>query len=303
MRGVGRIRQQENKPALGYISSPVYVKAARTATRGLIKGRGNAGKRRGTGGRETEMDDERSDAMRKRDARTGMQIAESMGFERKGEKRGTDGEGGLQESKLGDFEFQSIKLLAFRRAVVVAATATAVVVRFSSSPLSLYLSLSLSSRSFSSRTLSSFSPSPPSSRPLFSPYPLCLPPRTVALRLKYIPMYLQPPRVPHTRRSPASSPGVLLSLSLSPLSSHPSTAAPPPLPTNLHVYTHACGRALSAVARVHTPSTVRRAAPRRAVTPPPSIADRPSGQMVEKERSGQTLQRKRRRREREDEEG
>lgn len=152
------------------------------------------------------MDDERSDAMRKRDARTGMQIAESMGFERKGEKRGTDGEGGLQESKLGDFEFQSIKLLAFRRAVVAAATATAVVVRFSSSPLSLYLSLSLSSRSFSSRTLSSFSPSPPSSRPLFSPYPLCLPPRTVALRLKYIPMYLQPPRVPHTRRSPASSP-------------------------------------------------------------------------------------------------
>lgn len=253
------------------------------------------------------MDDERSDAMRKRDARTGMQIAESMGLERKGEKRGTDGEGGLQESKLGDFEFQSIKLLAFRRAVVAAATATAaaVVVRFSSSPLSLYPSLSLSSRSFSSRTLSSFSPSPPSSRPLFSPYPLCLPPRTVALRLKYIPMYLQPPRVPHTRRSPASSPGVRLSLSpsLSPLSFRPSTAAPPPLPANLHVYTHACGRALSAVARVHTPSTVRRAAPRRAVTPPPSIADRPSGQMVEKERSGQTLQRKRRRREREDEEG
>lgn len=165
----------------------------------------------------------------------------------------------MQESKLGDFEFQSIKLLAFRRAVVAAAAATAAVVRFSSSPLSL--SFSLASRSFSSRTLSSFSPSPPSSRPLFSPYPLCLPPRTVALRLKYIPMYLQPPRVPHTRRSPASSPGVRLSLS--PLSSRPSTAAPPPLPTNLHVYTHACGRALSAVARVHTPSTMRRAAPRR----------------------------------------
>lgn len=102
MRGVGRIRQQENKPALGYISSPVYVKAARTTTRGLIKGRGNAGKRRGTGGgRETEMDDERSDAMRKRDARTGMQIAESMGFERKGEKRGTDGEGGCKNRNSG----------------------------------------------------------------------------------------------------------------------------------------------------------------------------------------------------------
>jgi len=41
----------------------------------------------------------------------------------------------LQESKLGDFEFQSIKLLAFRRAVV---DATAAVVRFSSSPLSLF---------------------------------------------------------------------------------------------------------------------------------------------------------------------
>lgn len=69
----------------------------------------------------------------------------------------------MQESKLGDFEFQSIKLLAFRRAVVAAATA--VVDRSSSLPLSLHLSLS-----FSSRTLSSFSPSPPSAgRPLFSP--------------------------------------------------------------------------------------------------------------------------------------
>ncbi|KYN12874.1 hypothetical protein ALC57_14939 [Trachymyrmex cornetzi] len=55
-------------------------------------------------------------------------------------------------------------------------------------------------------------------------------------------MYLQPPRVLHTRRSPASS--------------------------------------------VRSLAYTRRA--QRAVTPPPSIADRPSGQMVEKERGGQT---------------
>lgn len=45
----------------------------------------------------------------------------------------------LQESKLGDFEFQSIKLLAFRRAVVAATAA----VLFAAVPLPLPLSLSL----------------------------------------------------------------------------------------------------------------------------------------------------------------
>lgn len=62
------------------------------------------------------------------------------GLERRGEKR-NGWRRRLQESKLGDFEFQSIKLLAFRRAVVAAATAA--VVRSSSSPLSLYHSLAL----------------------------------------------------------------------------------------------------------------------------------------------------------------
>lgn len=100
----------------------------------------------------------------------------------------------LQESKLEDFEFQSIKLLAFRRAVDAAAAA---IVCSSSSPLLLYLCLL--SVFFSLAPFPSFSPSPPSSRPLFSPYPLCLPPRTVALRLKYIPMYPPTPsRTPHS---------------------------------------------------------------------------------------------------------
>lgn len=112
-----------------------------------------------------------------------MQIAGSEG--RRGEQR-NGWRRRLQESKLGDFEFQSIKLLAFRRAVVAAATA--VVVR--SLPLSLHLPLSLS-------PLALFPLAP---FPLFLPlrppsfFPRILPPRTVALRLKYIPMYLQPPR-------------------------------------------------------------------------------------------------------------
>lgn len=93
-------------------------------------------KRRGTrdGKRETEVGDERGDVeTRHADGNADRGIG---GMERRGENGWRRW---LQESKLGDFEFQSIKLLAFRRAVV-AAVATATTVRSSSSPLSLCLS-------------------------------------------------------------------------------------------------------------------------------------------------------------------
>lgn len=101
MRGVGRIRQQENKPALGYISSPVYVKAARTRTRGLIKGRRCAGKGRGTedGKRETETGDERCDVETRRADGNADRGVEARG---RGEERsGTDGEGSCKNRNSG----------------------------------------------------------------------------------------------------------------------------------------------------------------------------------------------------------
>lgn len=165
----------------------------------------------------------------------------------------------MQESKLGDFEFQSIKLLAFRRAVVAAA---ATAVRSSSSPLTIYLSF-LSHPflffSLSSRRPPSFFP-----RILFaaeihtdvSPTPLAYPTLVV----------LQLP-LPSPSPFPLSRPLPLPTLLPRLLLRHP----------RICTYIHTRVRSLA-----YTRST------QRAVTPPPSIADRPSGQMVEEERGDQT---------------
>lgn len=195
------------------------------------------------------MGDERGDVeTRRADGNADRGVG---GLERRGEKW-NGWRRRLQESKLGDFEFQSIKLLAFRRAVV--ATATAAVVRSSSSPLSLsLLSLFFLSHPFLFFSLSPIRP--PSFFPVSS-----LPPASNGSFAAEIHTDVSPTpsRTPHSSFSsflPRCSPSPP---SLSPFSSRPSAAAPPPPPTNLHVYTRACGRALSAVARVHTPSTARR---------------------------------------------
>lgn len=102
----------------------------------------------------------------------------------------------------------------------------------------------------------------PLGSPSFSPYPLCLPPRTAALRLKYIPMYLHPPRTAHPT-SPSFLPracslslprsfSLSLTHSLLPLCCKSSSAI------HESAHTHTCRRALSAVVRVHAANTARR---------------------------------------------
>lgn len=160
MRGVGRIRSQENKPALGYISSPVYVKAARTGNARLNKrtGKGERGETKRDRGRKAGDGDGRRER-RCRNATRGRECGSRSRREtkRRGEKR-NGWRRWLQESKLRDFEFQSIKLLAFRRAVV--ATVTTAVVRSSSSPLLSSISLSSLALFFLSHPFLFFSLSP-----------------------------------------------------------------------------------------------------------------------------------------------
>lgn len=163
----------------------------------------------------------------------------------------------MQESKLGDFEFQSIKLLAFRRAVVAAAAATTAV-RSSSSPLTIYLSFL--SHPFLFFSLSSLRPPSFFPRILFaaeihtdvSPTPLAYP-TLVVLQLPL------PSPSPFPLPLPTLLPRLLLR--------HP----------RICTYIHTRVRSLA-----YTRST------QRAVTPLPSITDRPSGQMVEEERGDQT---------------
>lgn len=125
---------------------------------------------------------------------------------------------------------------------------------------------------------------------LFFPYPLYLPPRTAALRLKYIPMYLHPRR---PLRAPLAAAAAVVRFRSSSFSS--STTATRESASIMRVYTSAhirtaAERALSTLARssarVHKTSSTQR---RAAVTPPPSLlpVDR-AQQIVEKERRGQT---------------
>lgn len=185
-----------------------------------------------------------------------------------------EGGGGAQESKLGaDFEFQSIKLLAFRRAVVAATGGR---------------------RRFSSRRNQppQLSPGLPPISPFFLSHPVILSPSLISRA-----SYRQPPRValffPISSLPPAShgsfAAEIHTDVSPSPANSTPDVLQlPPRIPAppfpvsylslsrgsssttheSAHTYTHVYVQARAFSGRSRTRG-------KHSATPPPSIADTP----------------------------